>query len=75
VKFLQKAIWALSICPVDAGGALPPLSVLERARCCAPRDESAHHVGRRIIELCGDAARAGLVCERARVTLTPQPAR
>jgi hypothetical protein len=33
VSMLQKAIWALSLCPVDEGGTLlPPLSVLESAK-------------------------------------------
>jgi len=33
VSMLQKAIWALSLCPVDAGGTLlPPLTVLGSAK-------------------------------------------
>ena len=66
VSMLQKAIWALSLCPVDAGGTLlPPLRVLEGARLSSDRDRRAatsHDAKRRVHENLGFAPPISLAC-------------
>jgi hypothetical protein len=66
LNMLRKAIWALSLCPIDAGGTpLPPLQVLQHARFASDRDRLAQveqRATRRQRDGLGFAAPLNLAC-------------